>query len=194
MWERVTVGPRGCVLPSITACCLPAPKCHWHFKYVRHDHQLGCMDLSGPVIFMYGCHHHPCIICNFWQYAGFWLALLGPVLLLPKVTEQTGHMSFLGGQLPPAAEHAGLCSPPQSHKARMQEVARRAGDLGWAGLHVQPLGVSAAAQGARRGQASTDAGQLRLQLLQLLGQNSGTHTQQTPLLMACLQVQLWAVL
>ena len=72
----------------------------------------------------------------------------------------------------------------------MQEVAQKAGALGWAGLHVQPLGLSAAAQGARRGQAATDAGQLRQQLLQLLSQNGGTHTQQTPLLMACLQVGL----
>ena len=96
-----------------------------------------------------------------------------------------------------ATTSCGSCWPvlaaTASHKACVQEVARRAGDLGWAGLHVQPLGVSAAAQGARRGQASTDAGQLRQQLLQLLGQNSGTHTQQTPLLMACLQVGLWAV-
>ena len=73
-------------------------------------------------------------------------------------------------------------------KCVMQEVATTAGALGWAGLHVQPLGVSAALQGARRGQASTEPGQLRQQLLQLLGQNGGTHTQQTPVLMACLQV------
>ena len=70
----------------------------------------------------------------------------------------------------------------------LQEVARTAAQLGWAGVHVLPLAEAGKAPGARRAAANTDPQQLVAQLQQLLAQNGGVHTQQTPLLLACLQV------
>ena len=75
----------------------------------------------------------------------------------------------------------------------MQEVARTAAQLGWAGVHVLSLSEAGKAPGARRAAASTDPQQLVAQLEQLLAQNGGVHTQQTPLLLACLQVRAHAM-
>ena len=94
-------------------------------------------------------------------------------------------------QLQPLQRHTSLPAH-RAHQKLLQEVARTSAQLSWVGVHLLPLAEAGKAAGARRAQATMDPQQLVGQLQQLLGQNGGTHTQQTPLLLACLQVRSWA--